>query len=114
MTLSTDAGEKVMRWLPVVGAVVLLALPGPALADEKADIEAACVTLGLGEKSCPCIAEDTVTRFAEDARAREVIFLSLKDDVAFEVMVKSGAVTQDEFSALDAYQRLIEPICRVD
>lgn len=99
-----------MRHLPLAALLAVLA-SGPATADERADIEAACVKLGLGANACACIAADTMGRF--EPRMREVIYLSLADEIGFEIMTKSGAVTKEEVGALNAYQDYIEPVCEV-
>lgn len=99
------------RWRGALWAIMLASSAGPALSDERADIEAACVGLGLGAEPCACIAEDTMERFEQ--RMREVIYLSLKDEVAFEIMIKAAEVTRDEVIALNRYQQDIELRCRV-
>jgi hypothetical protein len=101
------------RSLVRVGWIMLAVGLGstPAWADERAEIEAACVELGLGAGACSCIAEDTMAKF--EPRMREVIFLSLSDEITFGILMKSGQITQDEVAQLNAYQEYIEPVCKV-
>ena len=96
----------------LAAAVMTTALfPPAAIADERADIEAACVKLGLGPNACACIADDAIERF--EPRMREVVFLSLQDPVGFNIMIQAGQVTREEVEILDAYQIEIEPFCEI-
>jgi hypothetical protein len=98
-----------MRRSALIAALLMLA--PPAMADERADIEAACVKLGLGPNACTCIAGDTMERF--EPRMREVVYLSLSDEVGFKIMAQAGQVTAEELEALNDYQIEIEPFCKV-
>lgn len=93
-------------------AVVLWAAPAFALTvdEERAAIEAACNGLELGEAQCSCIAADAVAGEL-DARMREIVLLSLTDDVGFTIRAQGGEFANEDIDRLIAYQEYVQSKC---
>jgi hypothetical protein len=98
----------------VAAATFFLALvTAPALAltieEEQVAIEAACNGLALGEAQCACIAADAVVTL--DPEMRQLILMSLEDDVGFTIRANSGEFGQDRILAMIDYQQYVQSKC---
>jgi hypothetical protein len=97
-------------------AALLLLPASPAFAltvisEEAVAIEAACNGMQLGAEQCACIAGDAVTTL--DARMRQVVLMSLEDDVGFTIRMQSGEFANEEVIALNDYQVYVQTKCAV-
>lgn len=100
----------------LAAAALLLALASPAMAltvvsDEAVAIEAACNHMQLGAEQCACVAGDAVTTL--EPRMREIVLLSLKDEVGFLIRAKGGEFLSEEIVALNNYQVYVQTKCAV-
>lgn len=96
----------------IVAAVALSATPAVALtvvSEEAIAIEAACNGIQLGAEQCACIAGDAVTTL--DAHMREIVLMSLQDEVGFEIRVKAKEFADDDIKALNTYQMYVQDKC---
>lgn len=98
--------RQTISYLARLAALGLALAPVGASADERADIEAACLALGLND--CACIAGHTM-EYGENLRT--LVLQSLQDPADFDRRTQAGEFSQQSLRVLASFQAEVQRRC---